>query len=108
MSGHTRDHVALSPRECEVITQVGYGLSDRAIGEQLSISEKHLTNVVVEIRQKLRATGALPEVADYHDTSRVVLARWAIEHGYAPLERLDPERKAALKVRIMAAIREEP
>ncbi len=65
---------ALSPREREVATLVARGLSNRQIGDELSISsataERHVANILSKL--------------GYH--SRTQIAAWAVAHGLLTAE----------------------
>ena len=69
-----RPATALSPREREVATLVARGLSNRQIGDELSISsataERHVANILSKL--------------GYH--SRTQIAAWAVAHGLLTAE----------------------
>jgi DNA-binding NarL/FixJ family response regulator len=60
---------ALTPREREVLTMLAVGLSNRGIGERLSVSEKTVKSHLSKVFDKLAV----------HDRTQAAL--WAKEHG---------------------------
>ena len=54
----------LTPRECEVLRLVAKGMSDRAIAEQLVLSEHTVHRHVANILAKLGCTSRSAAVAD--------------------------------------------
>lgn len=59
----------LTARECEVVTRIARGMTNRAIAEALFVTERTVETHVRNIRSTLDAT------------SRAQLAVWAVEHG---------------------------
>ena len=76
----------LSPQEQEVLTMIGSGLTEKMIGDALSISAKTVKTYVGRIRLKYAAIGRNAD-------NRAMLARRAVEDGYVSPDYGRPPRR---------------